>query len=394
MTIKSIADLDLFNKRVFCRFDFNVPLDGSGAIKDDTRIVRALPTIRYAIENGARLILCSHLGRPKGTVKPELSLKPVAARLSQLLGQNMSFVSDCVGPEVLLVVNNLHSGEMVLLENVRFHSEETKNDPKFSAQLAELADVYINDAFGTAHRAHCSTVGIAELLKEKGAGLLMKEELENLEKAFANPRKPVVGIIGGAKVSDKISVLKNILTKMDMVLIGGGMANTFLKAEGLEVGISLVENDMIAIAKEIMEIASARKCDFCLPKDVIVASGMDNGAEAKVTSVDKIGLKEMALDIGPVTTREFSGRIEKAGTIIWNGPVGVFEQAAFKKGTMEIAKAVAASKAFSLVGGGDSVRAVIQAGVSEKISYISTGGGAFMEFLEGKALPGVVALES
>ncbi|MGA8831642.1 MAG: phosphoglycerate kinase, partial [Desulfomonilaceae bacterium] len=351
-------------------------------------------TIRYAIENGARLILCSHLGRPKGTVKPELSLKPVAARLSQLLGQNMSFVSDCVGPEVLLVVNNLHSGEMVLLENVRFHSEETKNDPKFSAQLAELADVYINDAFGTAHRAHCSTVGIAELLKEKGAGLLMKEELENLEKAFANPRKPVVGIIGGAKVSDKISVLKNILTKMDMVLIGGGMANTFLKAEGLEVGISLVENDMIAIAKEIMEIASARKCDFCLPKDVIVASGMDNGAEAKVTSVDKIGLKEMALDIGPVTTREFSGRIEKAGTIIWNGPMGVFEQAAFKKGTMEIAKAVAASKAFSLVGGGDSVRAVIQAGVSEKISYISTGGGAFMEFLEGKALPGVVALES
>lgn len=394
MAIKSIADLDLFNKRVFCRFDFNVPLDGNGAIKDDTRIVRALPTIRYAIEKGARLILCSHLGRPKGTVKPELSLKPVAARLSQLLGQNVSFVSDCVGPEVLLVVNNLHSGEMVLLENVRFHSEETKNDPNFSAQLAELADVYINDAFGTAHRAHCSTVGIAELLKEKGAGLLMKEELENLEKAFANPRKPVVGIIGGAKVSDKISVLKNILTKMDMVLIGGGMANTFLKAEGLEVGISLVENDMIAIAKEIMEIASARKCDFCLPKDVIVTSSMDNGAESKVTSVDKIGLKEMALDIGPVTTREFSGRIQKAGTIIWNGPMGVFEQAAFKKGTMEIAKAVAASKAFSVVGGGDSVRAVIQAGVSEKISYISTGGGAFMEFLEGKALPGVVALES
>ncbi|MGO8879703.1 MAG: phosphoglycerate kinase [Desulfomonilaceae bacterium] len=394
MAIKSIADLDLFNKRVFCRFDFNVPLDGNGAIKDDTRIVRALPTIRYAIEKGARLILCSHLGRPKGTVKPELSLKPVAARLSQLLGQNVSFVNDCVGPEVLLVVNNLHSGEMVLLENVRFHSEETKNDPKFSAQLAELADVYINDAFGTAHRAHCSTVGIAELLKEKGAGLLMKEELENLEKAFANPRKPVVGIIGGAKVSDKISVLKNILTKMDMVLIGGGMANTFLKAEGLEVGISLVENDMIAIAKEIMGIASARKCDFCLPKDVIVASGMDNGAESKVTSVDKIGLKEMALDIGPVTTREFSGRIQESGTIIWNGPMGVFEQAAFKKGTMEIAKAVAASKAFSVVGGGDSVRAVIQAGVSEKISYISTGGGAFMEFLEGKALPGVVALES
>ncbi len=394
MAVKSIADLDLFNKRVFCRFDFNVPLDSNGAIKDDTRIVRALPTIKYAIEKGARLILCSHLGRPKGTVKPELSLKPVATRLSQLLGQNVRFVNDCVGPEVLSVVNNLHSGEMVLLENVRFHSEETQNDPKFSAQLSQLADVYINDAFGTAHRAHCSTVGMAELLKEKGAGLLMKEELENLEKAFSNPRKPVVGIIGGAKVSDKIGVLKNILTKMDMVLIGGGMANTFLKAEGFEVGISLVENDMITIAKEIMEIASDRKCEFCLPKDVIVASGMDNGTEAKVTSVEKIGPKEMALDIGPITTREFSGHIQKAGTIIWNGPMGVFEQAAFKKGTMEIAKAVAASKAFSVVGGGDSVRALIQAAVSEKISYISTGGGAFMEFLEGKALPGVVALES
>ncbi len=394
MAIKSIAELDLFNKRVFCRFDFNVPLDGNGAIKDDTRIVRALPTIRYAIEKGARVILCSHLGRPKGTVKPELSLKPVATRLSELLGQDVGFINDCVGPKVLLVVNNLRSGEMVLLENVRFHSEETKNDPKFSAQLAELADVYINDAFGTAHRAHCSTVGIAELVKTKGAGLLMKEELENLEKAFDNPRHPVVGIIGGAKVSDKISVLKNILTKMNTVLIGGGMANTFLKARGLEVGNSLVENDMIGIAKEIVEIASAQKCELCLPKDVIVASGMDNDAKTKVTSVDKIGLDEMALDIGPDTTHEFTQHIQKAATIVWNGPMGVFEQTPFKKGTMDIARAVAASNAFSVVGGGDSVRAVIQAGVSEKISYISTGGGAFMEFLEGKELPGVVALES
>jgi len=394
MAVKSITDIDLFNKRVFFRFDFNVPLDVTGSIKDDTRIIRALPTIKYAIQQGAKLVLCSHLGRPKGEVKPELSLKPVAVRLSELLGQKVKFVNDCVGTEVLSAVNNLHNGEVILLENVRFHGEETKNNPKFSAQLAELADVYINDAFGTAHRAHCSTVGIAELIKQKGAGLLMKEELENLEKAFSNPKKPVVGIFGGAKVSDKISVLKNILTKMDIVLIGGGMANTFLKAEGLEVGISLVENDMIDTAKVIMASAVRNKCLFCLPKDVVVAPNLQNGVEAKVTSVDKIESKEMALDIGPVTVQEFSSYIQKAATIVWNGPIGVFEEDAFKKGTIEIAKAVAASNAFSVVGGGDSVRAITQAGVSDKISYISTGGGAFMEFLEGKVLPGVAALES
>jgi phosphoglycerate kinase len=394
MAVKSITQLDLYNKRVLFRFDFNVPLDAEGVIKDDTRIRRALPTIQYAIDKGARLVLCSHLGRPKGDKKPELSLMPVAKKLSELLGREVKFLNDCVGPDVEAAVDALKPGEVVLLENVRFHPEETKNEPGFSAQLGKLADVYVNDAFGTAHRAHCSTVGIAELVSQKGAGLLMKEELENLQKALQDPKKPVVGIIGGAKVSDKISVLKNILEKMDAVLIGGGMANTFLKAMGKEIGLSLVEGDMIDTAQEIMKLASERKCGFFLPEDVVVAPGIDAGQEARVASIDEIHVNEMALDIGPVTVKKFSSEIEKAGTIVWNGPMGVFEKEAFKKGTMEIALAIANSKAFSVIGGGDSVRAVKQAGVSDKVSYISTGGGAFMEFMEGKILPGVAALES
>lgn len=394
MAVKCITDIDIYNKRVLFRFDFNVPLDTTGAIKDDTRIRRALPTIKYAIGKGARLVLTSHLGRPKGEIKPELSLKPVASRLSELLSEKVAFIDDCVGPKVQAVVNALEPGDVVLLENVRFHPEETKNDPKFSAELAKLADVYINDAFGTAHRAHCSTVGIAEMVKEKGTGLLMKEELENLGKAFSDPKKPVVGILGGAKVSDKISVLKNILNKMDVVLIGGGMANTFLKAKGLEVGLSLTEEDMIQTAKEIMELAIQTKCLFCLPEDAVVAPGIENGQEARVVQVKNIGSKDMVLDIGPATVKKFTAEIEKAATIVWNGPMGVFEKDAFKQGTMNIAKAVASSKAYSVVGGGDSVRAVAQAGVSDEVSYISTGGGAFMEFMEGKILPGVAALES
>lgn len=394
MAVKSITQLDLYNKRVLFRFDFNVPLDAEGVIKDDTRIQRALPTIQYAIDKGARLVLCSHLGRPKGEKKPELSLMPVAKKLSELLGREVKFLNDCVGPDVEAAVDALKSGEVVLLENVRFHPEETKNEPGFSAQLGRLADVYVNDAFGTAHRAHCSTVGIAELVSQKGAGFLMNEELENLQKALLDPKKPLVGIIGGAKVSDKISVLQNILEKMDAVLIGGGMANTFLKAMGKEIGLSLVESDMIDTAQEIMNLARERKCGFFLPEDVVVASGIDAGQEARVASIDEIHANEMALDIGPVTVKKFSLEIEKAGTIVWNGPMGVFEKEAFKKGTMEIALAIANSKAFSVIGGGDSVRAVKQAGVSDKVSYISTGGGAFMEFMEGKILPGVAALES
>jgi phosphoglycerate kinase len=394
MAVKSITQLDLSNKRVFIRFDFNVPLDSGGSIKDDTRIRRALPTIEYARGKGARQVLCSHLGRPKGEKKSEFSLRPVAVKLSELLGQEVKFLDDCVGPVVEAAVNALKPGEIVLLENVRFHPEETKNDSGFSAQLGKLADVYVNDAFGTAHRAHCSTVGIAKFVPQKGAGLLMKEELENLQKALLDPKKPVLGIIGGAKVSDKISVLKNILVKMDAVLIGGGMANTFLKANGKEVGRSMVETDMIETAQEIMEQARQRQCEFCLPEDVVVAPGIDAEQEARVSLIDGIHANEMALDIGPITVKTFSSEIKKAGTIVWNGPMGVFEKEAFKRGTMEIALAVASSNAFSVIGGGDSVRAVKQAGVSDKVSYISTGGGAFMEFMEGKILPGVAALES
>lgn len=394
MAVKSITQLDIKNKRVFIRFDFNVPLDAQGAIKDDTRIRRALPTIEYALSKGSRLIFCSHLGRPKGERRPELTLRPVAEKLSELLNQEVKFASDSVGPDVESIVGALKPGEIVLLENVRFHPEETRNDPGFSAQLGKLADVYVNDAFGTAHRAHCSTVGITEFVHEKAAGLLMNEELENLQRSLLNPERPLLGILGGAKVSDKISVLKNILGKMDSVLIGGGMANTFLKAKGKQVGASLVETDMLEIAKEIMEIAEQRKCGFYLPEDVVVATSVDAGQEARVTSSDEIQANEMVLDIGPITVKNFASEIEKALTIVWNGPMGVFEKEAFKTGTMAIAGAVANSHAFSVIGGGDSVRAVKQAGVSEKVSYISTGGGAFMEFMEGKVLPGIAALES
>jgi phosphoglycerate kinase len=393
MAVKSIRDIALKGKRVFFRFDFNVPLDGSGAIKDDTRIMRALPTVKYAVEQGARSILTSHLGRPKGERKPEMSLKPVAARLGELLGQDVAFVDDCIGDKVKAAVNGLPEGGVLLLENLRFYPGETKNDPAFAAELASVADVYINDAFGTAHRAHASTVGVPDLVAEKGAGLLLKEELDSLGKALTAPQKPVVAIFGGAKVSDKLGVLHNILGRMDAVLIGGGMANTFLKAEGMDVGASKVEEDMIGTAEDILKSGREKGCAIVLPADVVVAEAIEEGAKTEVVDVREIPAGKMALDIGPKTAEVFKGEIAKAGTIVWNGPMGVFEMAAFKKGTMEIADAVAEAKGFSVVGGGDSVRAVHQAGIANKISYISTGGGAFMEFMEGKTLPGVAALE-
>jgi phosphoglycerate kinase len=393
MSIKSIRDINIRGKRVLFRFDFNVPLDSSGNIKDDTRIRRALPTIRYAIEQGAKSILTSHLGRPKGERKPEMSLRPVASHLAKLLGQDVGFVDDCVGDQVKEAVKALPDGGLLLLENLRFHPEETKNDPKFAAELAALADVYVNDAFGTAHRAHASTVGVPELVKEKAAGLLMKEELEKLDQALSNPTKPVVAIFGGAKVSDKLEVLRNILQRMDTVLIGGGMANTFLKAQGFDTGASLVEADMLGTASEIVETARKTGCAIALPSDVVVAEKMEAGISTAVVSADGIPKGEMALDIGPGTVERFSEEIRKAGTIVWNGPMGVFEIEAFNRGTMEIAQAVASASGFSLVGGGDTIRAVQQASVADKISYISTGGGAFMEFMEGKTLPGVAALE-
>jgi phosphoglycerate kinase len=393
MPVKSIKELDIKGKRVFFRFDFNVPLDSAGIIKDATRITRALPTLNYAISQGAKCIIASHLGRPKGERKPEMSLKPVALKLQELLGKAVQFVDDCVGPDVERAVASMKDGDVLCLENLRFHAEETKDDLGFSEKLAALADVYVNDAFGTAHRAHCSTVGVPGLVKEKGAGLLMKEELDNLEKALSNPKKPVLAIFGGAKVSDKIEVLKNIVSRMDTILIGGGMANTFLVCQGINMGSSRVEEDMIDTAKMILLSAREKGSNVFLPVDVVASTAIDNESAARTFSVRDLPASEMALDIGPLTVKEFVKEISKAGTIVWNGPMGVFESDAFKVGTMEIARAVANAPGFSLVGGGDSVRAVHQAGVSEKISYISTGGGAFMEFMEGKILPGVAALE-
>ena len=393
MAIKSIRDIDIKGKRVFFRFDFNVPLDESGIIKDDTRIRRAVPTLRYAVDQGARSIVSSHLGRPKGRRKPEMSLRPVAARLGELLKQKVAFAEDCVGDQVWKAVDDLKAGEVLLLENLRFHAEETENDPKFAAELASLADVYVNDAFGTAHRAHASTVGVAVLVSQKAAGLLLKEELDSLSKALANPKKPVVAIFGGAKVSDKLDVLRNIVGRMNAVLIGGGMANTFLKAQGLSMGRSRIEEDMIDTAMAIVKSAKEKGCDIHLPVDVVMAAEIEQGVSTEIVKVEDVRDDEMALDIGPETVAEFEEVIGKAGTVVWNGPMGVFELDEFKRGTMEIARAVAQASAFSVVGGGDSVRAVQQAGASSEISYISTGGGAFMEFMEGKTLPGVAALD-
>jgi phosphoglycerate kinase len=393
MAIKSIKDLDIKGKRVFIRVDFNVPLDQAGAVRDDTRIRRSLPTIRYAMQQGAKIILASHLGRPKGERKPEMSLKPVGARLGDLLGERVAFADDCIGPAARDAVETLTPGGVLVLENLRFHAGETKDDSVFAQELASLADVYVNDAFGTAHRAHASTAGITGFVKEKAAGLLLKEELENLAKAFANPRKPVVALFGGAKVSDKLGVLRHLVGEMDSVLIGGGMANTFLKAQGIDVGASKIEEEMLPTARDILDVAAKSGKVFLLPSDVVTAEKMEPGARTRTGEVALIPSGEMALDIGIRTVDAFTAEISKAGTIVWNGPMGVFEMEPFKMGTLMISRAVAASPGFSVVGGGDTIRAVEQFGVADRISYISTGGGAFMEFMEGKTLPGVAALE-
>ncbi|MDQ1238803.1 MAG: hypothetical protein QG577_988 [Thermodesulfobacteriota bacterium] len=394
MAVKGIQDINIKDKRVFFRFDFNVPLDSSGQVGDDTRLRRALPTLRYAKEQGARCILASHLGRPKGERRPELTLQPVASKLSQLLDVPVNFVPDCIGVEVSGAVGRLRSGELLLLENLRFYPGETKNDPTFASRLADLAEVYVNDAFGTAHRAHASTVGVPILLTQKAAGFLMKEELDNLGRALENPVRPVVALFGGAKVSDKLAILSHFVRTLDSVLIGGGMANTFLRAKGLAVGVSKVEDDMLETAHEILQEAQKAGCRVLLPQDVVVATSIENPGRVSTVGVTAIPSDSMALDIGPQTIHEFTREIQRAATLIWNGPMGVFEEDAFAKGTNDIAQAVAASEAFSLVGGGDTIRAVRKAGVESRVSYISTGGGAFMEFLEGKKLPGVEALES
>jgi phosphoglycerate kinase len=388
----SIRDLDLRGKRVFMRVDFNVPLNDAGEITDDTRIRASLPTIQYAVERGARLILASHLGRPKGKPNPKYTLRPAATRLAELLGKPVAFGVDCVGAQVEKEAASLQDGDVLLLENVRFHAEEEKNDPEFSRQLAALAQVYVNDAFGSAHRAHASTEGITQYLSPAAAGLLMEKELEYLSKAVENPARPYVAIVGGAKVSDKIDLLQNLLKFADAILIGGAMAYTFLKAQGVEVGLSRVEEDKLDLAKELLKSAGTRGVKMLLPNDHVVAEKLDKDAVAENVGTGNIPANRMGLDIGPVTRAAYAQEIARAKTIVWNGPMGVFEIEQFAQGTMAIAQAVAASSAVSIVGGGDSVAAVHKAGVEAKISHISTGGGASLEFLSGLTLPGVAAL--
>jgi len=391
MTIRTAGQVELKGKRVFIRVDFNVPLNEKNKITDDTRILLSLPTIRFVSEAGGKVILASHLGRPKGKRDPKFSLAPVAKRLSQLLGKKVAFATDCIGEEVQKQIEGLKEGDVILLENLRFHPEEEKNEEAFSKALAALCDVYVNDAFGTAHRAHASTEGMTRFVKTVAVGFLMMKEVESLEKALVNPEKPYVAILGGAKVSDKIGVIQNLLDKVTTLLIGGGMAYTFLKAQGFQVGKSLVEEDQIGLSLSLLEEARG-KITFFLPSDHVAAERMDIQAKRKVVKNDKIPPGWVCLDIGPETVKTFSKEIQSAKTIVWNGPMGVFELEPFSHGTFAIAKAIANSHTFSIVGGGDSVAAVKQAGVADRISHISTGGGASLEFLEGKKLPGIEAL--
>jgi phosphoglycerate kinase len=391
----TIKDLDLRGKRVFLRVDFNVPLK-DGVVTDDTRIRETLPTLRLAIEKGAQLVLASHLGRPKGARNEKYSLKPAAKKLEELLGKRIEFSDDCVGANAESKSKSLKDGDVLLLENVRFHAEEEKNDQAFSKQLAALCDgVFVCDAFGSAHRAHASVVGITHFVKQSAAGLLMEKELAYLGKAISNPERPFVAILGGAKVSDKIEVVEHLMKIADVLLIGGGMAYTFLKAQGQRIGKSLVENEKLDLAKKILDEAQSRNFRFLLPVDNVIAPEFKPDAPAKVVDVGAIPDDQMGLDIGPRTMALYGAEIAKAKTIVWNGPMGVFEMTAFAKGTLAIAKAVARATdggATSIVGGGDSVAAVHQSGVADKISHISTGGGASLEFLGGRKLPGVEAL--
>jgi phosphoglycerate kinase len=390
---RSVKDLDLEDKRVFIRVDFNVPIK-NGVIGDDTRIRASLPTITYALDRGATVILASHLGRPKGKPNPEYSLKPVAARLSELLGRPVEFADDCIGPGATAAIERASRGsKVVLLENLRFHPEEEKNDPAFAKQLADLADVYVNDAFGSAHRAHASTEGIVHHVKEAAAGLLMMAEVQHLGKILEHPDRPFVAVLGGAKVSDKLEVIQNLVPRVDALIIGGAMAYTFFKARGLPVGKSLVEDDLLDAARDVEKQAKARNLRFELPSDHVVASKIEAGAPAETLDVGNAAIGDrMGLDIGPKTIATYRSIIAGAKTVTWNGPMGVFEIDQFANGTIEIARAVADVKGTTVIGGGDSIAAVAKAGVTDRITHISTGGGASLEFLGGRKLPGVVAL--
>ncbi|XBB58836.1 phosphoglycerate kinase [Christensenella minuta] len=391
MMKKTIEDIDVQGKKVLVRVDFNVPLNENGEITDETRIRAALPTIQYLLDHGAKVILMSHLGRPKGEVKPEFSLAPVAKRLSEILNTKVIFAKDCIGKEAQDAVDSMEAGQVVLLENLRFHKEETANDPEFAKQLASLGDIFVLDAFGTAHRAHASTAGVADYLPAV-AGFLIGKELSIMGKALEDPARPFIAILGGAKVSDKIGVIENLLGKVDGLIIGGGMANTFVKAQGYEMGKSLVDDERLGLARDLMDQAKKKGIKIMLPSDFVVAKEFKADAETQIVAAENIPADAMALDIGPSTRIIFANEIKSAKTVIWNGPMGVAEMPAFANGTKAIAEALADSSAITIIGGGDSAAAVKKLGYADKMSHISTGGGASLEFLEGKELPGVAAL--
>jgi phosphoglycerate kinase len=391
--MRFIDEIDLKGKRVLFRFDFNVPLDKSFNITDDIRIRSALPTINYALDEGAKVILMSHLGRPKGKSAPEFSLAPVARRLSRLINKEVVLANDCIGDEVKILIEGMTPGRVVLLENLRFHIEEEKNSDEFAKELASLGDVYIDDAFGNAHRKHASNVGIIKYIKEYGAGFLIKQELNYLKKAVENPARPFVAIIGGSKVSGKLEALLHLIKKVDKMIIGGGMAFTFLKALGNEIGKSIFEEELLSVAKEIMETARQLGVKFYLPVDCVIAEDMSAEAETKIVPVQEINAKWKGLDIGPATITLFTEVLSNAKTILWNGPMGVFEIDAFSRGTSALAHSVANSYAITIVGGGDTDVAIHKTGESDRITYISTGGGASIELLAGKSLPAIEALD-